>query len=110
MKLKDFTEKLKEKQKDDSLSGNNFRSEIFTNFLPPAAIIWTITLALCFLLGDIPTAVLLDTIASGIFFCYFIYFWLVFMGNIFVSGHIGDNIVEINTYESTVRERTKLLK
>ena len=110
MKLTDFAEKLKKKQKDDSLSGNNFRSEIFMNFLPPAAIIWTITLALCFLLGDIPTSAYLDAIAAGIFFCYFIYCWLVFMGNIFVSNHIGENIVEINTYESTVRERTKLLK
>ena len=83
MKLTDFTEKLKKKQKDDSLSGNNFRSEIFMNFLPPAAIIWTVTLVLCFLIGDIPYAAYLDAIAAGVFsailYIFGSYLWETFL-------------------------------
>ena len=110
MNLKDFAERFSKKGKSDSLGGKEFTREIFSRLFIPSAIIWIATITLCILLGNIGVSDLLVTIASGFFFCLFIYFWLVWMGTMFACTSVGENIAEIDIYESTIRERTKLLK
>ena len=110
MNLRDFAERFTKKGKSNSVGGKEFVREIFSRLFIPSAVIWIATITLCILLGNIAVSDLLVAVASGFFFCLFIYFWLVWMGAMFVCTPVGENIAEIDIYESTIRERTKLLK
>ncbi len=110
MKLTDFAELLKKRKEGVSLSGRSFANELFSRLFVPSMIIWIATITLCILLGNIPASGMLVAICSGLFFCLFIYFWLVWIGDLFACNSIGENIAEIDIYESTIRERTKLVK
>ncbi|MCR4939202.1 MAG: methyl-accepting chemotaxis protein [Treponemataceae bacterium] len=107
MKLSDFTEK---KRSSDSLSGKSLAKEIFSRLFIPSAIIWVTTIILVILLGNVSVSGLLSTIASGVFFCLLLYFGLIWVGSLFACAPVGENMAEIDIYESTARERTKLLK
>ena len=110
MKLTDFAEFLKKRKEGVSQSGRSFANELFSCLFVPSMFIWIATITFCILLGNIHASGMLVAIVSGFFFCLFIYFCLVWIVSSFACNSIGENIAEIDIYESTVRERTKLVK
>ena len=110
MNLMDIAQKLRPKKDQGFKNGLSIANEFFGRLFVPNLIIWVVTLGLCIVLGNISLSGLPIAIIVGIVFCFILYFSIVWMGSGLVTSSVCDSIVEFNNYESTVRERTKLLK
>ena len=105
----DILEKLKKKKK-------TIREEDrFTNEMTRRVAFWTslfecLTIFYCLLIGHIPVDNLVFAIVSGFLICvvlHFIIFWIV---NTQVTQPVSEDLATFYFYETTEKERTKLMK
>ena len=102
-------EKLK-KKKEESTEDVNFGKQVFNKLLLPVVIFEIITMTLCILLGDIPLPKLTGTIVSGIIICLVINIIALSIAVNIASQSITEDLVSFYNDETTVKERTKLMK
>ncbi|MBR1640285.1 MAG: hypothetical protein IJ688_12950 [Treponema sp.] len=102
-------EKLK-KKKEESTEDVNFGKQVFNKLLLPVVIFEIITMTLCILLGDIPLPKLTGTIVSGVIVCLVINIIALSIAVNIASQSITEDLVSFYNDETTVKERTKLMK
>ena len=102
-------EKLKRKKKATR------EEDLFTREMTSRVFLWTsifecLTILYCCIIGSIPVDKLLFSIISGFLICiviHYIIFWIV---NTQVTQPVSEDLASFYYYETTEKERTKLMK
>lgn len=108
MNIMNLSEKLKKNeasQKEIELGKELFRRLCFSNI-----IFEFITLACCIAIGDIPVEKMLSTIVLGIIICFAAHTLVLLMTNMLITQSTAEELSSFYCYETTVKERTKLIK
>ncbi len=102
-------EKFK-KKKDGTQKDIDFGSEVLKRLWLSNVIFEVLTMAFCIALGNIPVAKMTSVIVSGVIICLLIQLIIVLMANKLVTQSITEDLVSFYFYDTTVKERTKLMK
>ena len=88
---------------------------LFTNEITRRVAAWTamfecLTIFYCIQIGSVPVEKLLFSIMSGLVICIVLHFIVFWMVNVQVIQPISEDLVSFYFYETTEKERTKLMK
>ena len=102
--------KEKFKKKDVSQEDIDFGNEVFSKLKVSNLIFELLTMTFCIILGNIPVSKLSSVIVSGVIVCLGIQFLIMMITNKQVTQSISEDLVSFYCYDTTVKERTKLMK
>ena len=103
--VKEKLEKKKDVQKDI-----DFGSEVFARLKISNLFFEIITMAFCMVIGNIPAQHISSAIVSGIIICLIVQFLVMMITNKQITQSITEDLVSFYCYDTTVKERTKLMK
>lgn len=103
--VKEKLEKKKDVQKDI-----DFGSEVFARLKISNLFFEIITMAFCMVIGNIPAQHISSVIVSGIIICLIVQFLVMMITNKQITQSITEDLVSFYCYDTTVKERTKLMK
>lgn len=105
MSLKEKFKKTKNLEEDV-----NFGKETFYKLLLPVIGFEILTMALSIVLGDVPVAKLPGVISAGVIICLILNIVILSISVTFSAQSITEDLVSFYGEETTVKERTKLMK
>ena len=108
MNISNVTEKLK--QKKDSQKDIDFGNEVFARLKISNIFFELLTMIFCIVIGNIPMQKLNSVIISGVIICLILQFLIMMITNKQITQSVTEDLVSFYCYETTVKERTKLMK
>ena len=108
MNITSLKEKLKKKknvQKDI-----DFGNEVFSRLKVSNFLFEILTMIFCIVIGNVPRMKLNSVIISGVIICLILQFLIMMITNKQITQSITEDLVSFYCYETTIKERTKLMK
>ena len=108
MTISSLMEKLKKKKEEQK--DIDFGNEVFARLKFSNVIFEILTMLFCIAIGNIPRQKLNYVIVSGVIICILLQFLIMMITNKQLTQTITEDLVSFYCYETTVKERTKLMK
>ena len=102
--------KEKLKKKETPRQDIDFGSEVFAQLKFSNLVFEILTMAFCIIIGNIPVMKLTSVIISGVIICLILQFLIMMITNRQVTQSITEDLVSFYCYDTTIKERTKLMK
>ena len=110
MSLKEKLKKKGEQRPDQDI---DFGKEVFTKLKFSNLLFGILTVIFCIVMADLvslPWSILMPVVVTGIWVCVLIEFLASLITTKLVTQSITEDLVSFYTYDSTIKERTKLMK
>ena len=98
------------KKKENVVTDESFNKEMFKGVIGWDLLLQALTVVYCIFLAEIPSARLPFSIISGFLICIVLHFFMYCATNSLFTQSISEDLETFYCYETTEKERTKLVK